>query len=389
MPITMFARAFAGVAALVALLAGCAAPRQYTSLDLALLPCEQGDAPIFFQALEFDEHGVPLYADQVKALHDRFRNGHPDNRAPVQDFVVFIHGWNKNVASAEGDYQNFLCRLHAQLRGKIRNTKREGGLLVLGVFWPSTITSQAKEPELLLPVSYFQIRNRADAIAKAGLAQTFDGIAADLAERRRTSGSPGEGLRFHLIGHSFGGRMLVEALHAMQGPRLVEFLTAADAVNVVLINPAISPASFAWIDTAIESALRAKQPARFTTTTGSYLFNLHSFNDSANRTLFRLASAFNDDPSECAAGACGVAAYATICIDEAGRIEPVAAPALRGTDVRINVWNVDTTKFVFDHSDIYKGRMSTLLVTLLYDAKARAAFPPAGAPLPPTELRCP
>jgi hypothetical protein len=83
-------------------LVGCTAARQYTSLDLALLPCEQGDSPIFFQALEFDERGTPLYEEQGEVLHERLRKG-----PAVTDLVFFVHGWNKNVSSAESDYQNF------------------------------------------------------------------------------------------------------------------------------------------------------------------------------------------------------------------------------------------------------------------------------------------
>jgi hypothetical protein len=132
-----------------------------------------------------------------------------------------------------------------------------------------------------------------------------------------------------------------------------------------------------------------KQPARFTASTGSYMFNLHSFNDSANRILFKIASIFNDDEATCAAGACGVAAYSTLCVDEAGRIPTQSG--LRSSDAsgRINVWNVDTTKIVFNHSDIYKGRMATLIADLLYDENAKRSFPSIVASLPPTENRCP
>lgn len=207
---------------------GCivAAPR-YNSLDLALLPCEQGNSPMFFRAVEFDGDGIPLFTHQIEELHRRFKSG-----PPVTDLIFFLHGWNKNPSSAELDYQNFLCRLHARLRGIIGTRDKQGGLLVLGVFWPSTITNRAREPFLLLPFSGYGIQDRADSIADRGLAP----LMASLTPKIQS------GLRLHLIGHSFGGRMLVRSLEKLNDRKeLVPFLTAADAVNVVLLSAALPP----------------------------------------------------------------------------------------------------------------------------------------------------
>jgi hypothetical protein len=338
---------------------GCASPAKYTSLDLALLPCEQGDSPVFFRAIEFDQAGAPLFDHQLKGLHERFKVGQP-----VTDLILFVHGWNKNPSSAELDYQNFLCRLHGRLRDIIGEEKRRNGLLVLGVFWPSTITNQAQEPVLLKPFSYYQIRDRADAIAEAGLYNLLVSLTSELEERR--GGVP---VRLHLIGHSFGARMLVRSLEKLsEENQLVPFLQAAGNVNVVLVNAAMPPAGFDWISKAVTEAKRQGTSARFTAETKSYLFNAHSHNDTANRVLFRLASLFNDDPATCAAGACGVPDYETLCVDNSGKpgLRKVLAPPPGTLSDRLNAWNVDATPIVFAHSDIYKGRVATLLAELLY-----------------------
>jgi hypothetical protein len=357
------------------LLLACTSPRRYTSLDLDLLPCEHGIAPRFFQPIEFDKEGKYVYPSQAESLHSVLRT------APLTDLVFFIHGWNKNPSSAERDYQDFLCRLHARLRMIIGDEKQAQGLLVIGVFWPSTITNQAREPILLKPLSYYQIRDRADLIAQEGLAPLLTSLQPSMVAQR--GGRP---VRLQLIGHSFGGRMLVRALETLSSTgALVPLLQQAETVNVVLLNAAVPPERFEWISDAVISAKRAGVPGRFKQETRSYLFNIHSFNDTPNRVLFRLASAFNDDPSTCAAGACGVARYATLCVDDSGKLQPLGA-ASRALQERVNVWNVDATRVVFDHTDIYKGRIASLVSDLIYsDEKAKW---PDAPEFPETENRC-
>jgi len=117
-----------------------------------------------------------------------------------------------------------------------------------------------------------------------------------------------------------------------------------------------------------------------------YLFNVHSVKDSANRRLFRLASLFNDDSATCAAGACGVPKYATVCTDDAGRV--LIDPAAAATSARLNVFNVDASRIIFDHTDIYKGRVAALVATLLYDQEMKRSLPQSPVPEPPPEPRC-
>lgn len=357
-------------------LSACKVPMRYNSLDLALLPCEEGDSPVFFKAIEFDKNGVPLFPEQVERFKDRL------SERPVTDLVFFVHGWNKNLSSAELDYQNFLCRLHARLRGILgEDSKRKGGLLVAGIFWPSTITNRAKEPVLVKPLSYYQVRDRADTIAASGLADLFSSLTPLI--------RPGDpSLRLHLIGHSFGGRMIVRSLKTLQDrDELIPLLVTAGSANVILINAALPPTRFDWIE---EAVTKAKTLARFTDDTGSYLFNIHSFRDSANRRLFPIASLFNDDPATCAAGACGVPDYATLCVDNSGEIQLTIdlSSGANAEQVELNAWNVDASKVVFEHSDIYKGRIATLIATLLYDQELKQQFPRNFDPNNSPKSRC-
>ncbi|MGH7373161.1 MAG: hypothetical protein ACREJY_02940 [Candidatus Rokuibacteriota bacterium] len=363
----------------------CVGPKRYTSLDLALLPCETGDAPVFFRPVEFDEKGEPAVGDQVEQLRQRLRGG-----VPVTDLVFFVHGWNKNPSSAEADYQNFLCRLHARLRTTIGDQKRQGGLLVVGIFWPSTITNRERDPLFLLPVSYYRIRDRADTVAEVGLAGLLQSLIPAIQPDTRRGPLP---VRIQLIGHSFGGRMLVRSMETLHDRgKLDPLLGAAGTVNVVLLNAAVPPSRFEWLTQAVVKAKAQQRQGRFgaarsSDETDSYLFNVHSLNDTANRVLFRIASAFNDDPETCAAGACGVPSYPTLCVDESGRVRRDESARIQ-TRPELNAWNVDASRVVFDHTDIYKGRIAKLVADLIYDPLTRKLAPGLDSSLPSAGVRC-
>ena len=397
---------WAGLLLMLLAFVGCASSRHYSSLDLGLLPCEMGP-PVFgapepfFHPLEFTAEGKPAFPEQVEYLKSRLSQPSPR----LYDLVFFVHGWNKSPFSAEADYQNFLCRLHARLRVVIADEKAHDGLVVVGIFWPSTIANSDRESPILTPWSYYRMRNRADRIAEGGLAALFAELIPILQKLKPTemplpqlgennlpiSQRPYRGARLQLIGHSFGGRMLVRSLATLsKRDKLVPFLLASASANVVLLNAAVPAANFDWIASAIRANISSGTPARLTEATSSYLFNIHSFNDGANRVLFPLASTFDDDAVGCAAGACGVPDYATICIDdhgsirETGLLNPAAAS---NPTARVNVWNVDATEIVFSHTDIYKGRVAHLLPDLIY-GPLRSRFPANRSGLASPAERC-
>lgn len=371
------------VTALAVLLGACGGgPARYTSQDIALLPCETGASPVFFHPLEFTADGAPALGDeQVRRIRERLG---PE----MTDIVVFVHGWNKNPSLAERDFSDFLCRLHGHVRGvaQERNlwleSEKGQRLLVIGVFWPSTVLANARDPLLLKPPSYFRMRSRVDAIAARG----FPAFLMTLVESLRRPAN------LHLVGHSFGGRMIVHGLqHLSAEGKLPRLLERAAGVNVVLLNGALPADDFRWLLRAV-AARPDSRSTRFSLASDSGLYNVHSFHDSANRYLFPLASAFNPDPSACAAGACGVPELTTLCVDGAGRL-PRTPPGGTGrrptaTDL-LAAWNVDATPVVFDHSDIYKGRVARLVVDLLFRADRASLAAVGRGGETPTADRCP
>lgn len=377
-------------------LASCTTQPRYTSLDIDLMPCERGaNTPKFFSAIEFGKDGTHKYPSQFEEIQDRLRG----NGAPVNDLIVFTHGWNKSPESAELDYQRFICRLHNELDLVIGESKRRDGLLIIGVFWPSTITNRAEEPYLLKPISYYNIRSRADSIAEKSLSVLFNDIGESIRARSGIARA-GDSIspRIHLIGHSFGGRMVIRALETLNNDKstndfgqLVSFITSAELLNVVLLNAAMPEERFDWIASAISAAREIQGysdgeiSTRFSESTQSYLFNIHSVHDTPNRVLFRLASLFNSDSLGCAVGACGIPSYDTLCISESGKILSMEE-SKKGPKEKIDgifVWNVNSKEIVFSHSDIYKGRVAKLVSELLYDDQLRKGI------MAPTQIYLP
>jgi pimeloyl-ACP methyl ester carboxylesterase len=358
----------------VLLLASCTLPGRYTSLDLALLPCESRSADtVFFSPVEFKADGTLFDPRQKEVLIDYLERG------TFTDLFLFLHGWNKNPSSAEFDYQNFICRFHAKLDETLHASKRRGNLKVVGIFWPSTISNRAQEPMLIKPASYYRIRNRVDDLARSALAPLLDSIGEVLI----ALGDRGGQRRLHLVGHSFGGRMIIRSFQTLNDTgQLVPILESVDATNVVLINAAAPPTFFGWINEAVIDAWLKERPARFTDSTDSFLVNLHSDRDLANKYLFRMASAFNTDPQSCAVGACGIPDVPTLCVNEIGKVvEPEAQASARRPE--LNVRNIDASAIVYGHSDIYKGRIASLVADLLYDPETRLLLE-RPAPVDPT-----
>ena len=361
-----------GLAPLLLLLAGCASVPTYTSQDLAILPCET-DVPRFFQPLEFDVDGKVLFADQQAAVERRVRAQEP------RDIVVFIHGWNKTAYVTEREYQDFLCRFHARLREAEGPPATEPDrLLVIGVFWRSTLAANSPDWPLAKWLTYFPIRDRADLLARTGFTDMMRDLADVLGERRPDKAKP----NLHLVGHSFGGRMIVNGMRNFihLGTPAHDLLRRVERLNIVLFNAAIGPEDFKPVQAvALREPTNAKERGELLSTVqtqtakvsaattakiyAGYTFNVYSGHDIANRWLFPLASLLTDDEARCGIGACAVKEYDTINVTPTGHLaEPTDAVGLAPGQAA--VWNINAEQVIFDHSDIYKGRVSTLLFEL-------------------------
>jgi hypothetical protein len=130
------------------------------------------------------------------------------------DIVVFVHGWQNSRRTAEKRGSRFFSLLEATYRAQRERYPAIGawsGHYVI-VRWPST-----SGPFL---GGYRRIRDRAHAMTATGrAAEVLAQLLGYLNEARRLPAGPptlrtSAGQYLHCVGHSFGGRFVVEAVQA-------------------------------------------------------------------------------------------------------------------------------------------------------------------------------
>lgn len=389
----------------IGILCGCAA--RYTTLDLAVLPCEGLEK--FFYPIEFTSDGELRYAEQIDALNGRLKAG------DIRNVFVIVHGWNKTSSLAERDYQDFICRFY--LQGARERLAAANQTVIVGLFWPSTVMPDG-DPVPLQPLTFFWIKNRADHLAVTGFQRFLDTLVAAIDVPKRFSLGPPVGplrhlpasqyqfltisdpggrepsqMRLHLIGHSFGARMIVTGLSDMlvhRPTRIFDLAYHLEMMTVTLLNAPVPqwqlPTSFPPIvgprrllhltdsmtkhhfaDDAtgklegrampgsVATALSRSVPALDILSKFALVatFNVYSRQDWANRFLYRIASG---PLSDCALGACPAAAHNIVRAGPAGTITSAIDLDNDGF-----IWNIDATQVIGGHSDIYKGRVARML----------------------------
>ena len=156
-----------------------------------------------------------------------------------QDVYVYSHGWSTDANRALDEYNRFSVDLAKQLLvlGSSQPsvfTRPPRGSLGVGIHWPSEITEDSNSPLNVLQLfTFYTMEHRADAVGKNAV---YTMLRLMLAARAGT-GSP---LRFILLGHSFGCKVVCAALQDLQtdianGTISVEPGTSFDAV---LLEPA-------------------------------------------------------------------------------------------------------------------------------------------------------
>jgi hypothetical protein len=365
-----------GLCLALGLMVGCAQTGQYTSKDLTLLPCEQ-KANEFFFPLEFDEAGSQVYADQAPAIENALHH--------VERVYVFVHGWNKTPKLAEGDYQDLICRFYTHSKHDSANSKRS---IIIGVFWPS-----ADFPPML---NFWRMKNRADDLALTG----FQSLIKLLANPAIESGGHYD---LVLIGHSFGGRIILSGITRYIAQFTQEkhrFLSSLNQLQIVLLTTAMGEYTllpfFGWYETEHPFEFKREwdsqvfsqemvhqygreftrkellldilqlrlqwQPTlvQLSGLTDFRAYNIFSTHDDANRFLYPIGSFMERGGPTCAIGACGVSQWPKlVSATPAGGLES-------GMDLaQSNLWNVDASKIILSHTDIYKGRIANLMWDLI------------------------
>jgi esterase/lipase superfamily enzyme len=159
------------------------------------------------------EDGRPVPAAAVPG----FLRSRLDIPETATDIVVFAHGWRTSRSAAERRARQFFDLVAAAHNAeRYPDLDRWSGYHVI-VRWPSMSNP--------FPSGYRRIRDRAHAMTTEGRAALVLGrLLGYLNTHRRLPGGPpalrsATGQYLHCVGHSFGGRFLVEAVQAAADQR--------------------------------------------------------------------------------------------------------------------------------------------------------------------------
>jgi len=163
------------------------------------------------------------------------------------DVFLYSHGWWNSASSAVSEYNMFSIGFAQVLQSLVQKSPdqcpRYGGAfspLALAVHWPSMLSDdQESVVNYLEATSFFTMEHRADDVgAHAGYSLLRLLIEA------RAGRQP---LRFNLIGHSFGCRVVCSALQALaKDPATLGAAKTMQAIfNLVLLQAAADTDSLA------------------------------------------------------------------------------------------------------------------------------------------------
>jgi hypothetical protein len=272
------------------------------------------------------------------------------------DIFIYSHGWWNAASNAAAEYNIFSIGFAQVLQSLVRKTADQvpkyGGAfspLALAIHWPSMLSDdQTSVVNFLEATSFFTMEHRADAVGQHAGYSLFR-----LLIEARAGKQP---LRFNLIGHSFGCRVLCSALEALaEDEGTLGAAKAMNAVfNVVLLEAAADTDSLA-AGRLYGNVLTRIPNLRILATVSQNDEALGKWYPAAQK----LAHLFSDPVS--AMGAAGPTGDLAIKVDQRMQVGPQSVPAFTGklgvadlTPLHQSRANVPgaSEKFGGQHSDI-------------------------------------
>ncbi|MEK6261672.1 MAG: hypothetical protein AABP62_23990, partial [Planctomycetota bacterium] len=130
------------------------------------------------------------------------------------DVFIYSHGWWNTPNRATQDYNRFTIEFAQVIRGLVAaapSSKLPQTSLGIGIYWPSMLSA---DPSAFFnnfqAASFYTMEKRADAVGEHAGFFLLKSIAAAV-----TSASQSKLTRLHLIGHSFGCKVLANALQTL------------------------------------------------------------------------------------------------------------------------------------------------------------------------------
>jgi hypothetical protein len=269
------------------------------------------------------------------------------------DVFLYSHGWWTSAVASMADYNDFsigfarmLESLIGQVPNPLPNIAPGFSALSIGMHWPSMLSEDSSSVvNFVEATSFFTMEFRADDVG-----QTAGYALLRLLLESRKGAAP---FRFHLLGHSFGCRVVLSTLEQLTADPATLALAAQAQFNVVLIEAAADCDSLAP-GRLYENVLTKFPKIKMLVTT--------SKNDKALNTWYpaaqKLAHLFRDP------------------IDAMGAAGPVGVPAPGAIQkITISLGNVPapTEKFVVaDLTPLHQARLKD--PTLADDPTVHNAF---------------
>src|SRR5271170_392896 len=154
------------------------------------------------------------------------------------DVFLYSHGWWTSATASMADYNDFsigfartLQNLIQQSPASVPKITKDFSALSIGLHWPSMLSEDDDSiVNFAEAASFFTMEYRADDVGEtAGYALLRLWLEA------RKSRAP---FRFHLLGHSFGCRVVLSTLQELTTDPATMALAAQAEFNVVLIQAA-------------------------------------------------------------------------------------------------------------------------------------------------------
>jgi hypothetical protein len=145
------------------------------------------------------------------------------------DVFIYSHGWWTDAVRAMEGYNRFTIEFSRYFRAL--GALQALPTLNLGVHWPSTLTEdQLSLLNYVQALSFYTMEKRADAIGENAVYALLQFVLAG-----QQAGAP---LRVHLLGHSFGCKVVCKALQRLIDNSAASPIPAGVTFDVVLLEAA-------------------------------------------------------------------------------------------------------------------------------------------------------
>lgn len=164
-----------------------------------------------FITVPINENGVIFDSDMNGVVAEAIA----DDPFGFEDVYLYSHGWSTNAYRAMDEYNRFSVDLSKRIlqaanRGDACLVHPPADHLGIGIHWPSEITEDpTSNLNALQLFTFYTMEHRADAVGKNAVYS----LLRLMLTARAASAKP---LRFFILGHSFGCKVVCSALNDLQ-----------------------------------------------------------------------------------------------------------------------------------------------------------------------------